>query len=392
MDNHGDQALSAALTGAITSDVTDPAQSAPPPLKINRLVDFSYFAEHEPRADVAVTELAPAALMPMPPPTFLAGDASHVLLDHIYGPVATDAVRCLTIDGGYVAPTGFGVAADIALFSETTMQPAHHVRHIVGALLGSDLPRRYIAGKLAPIYGPAHQTWGHWICDYLPRLHLLTQAGHDLADIRFVMPPDLKAFAADLLTRIGIGPGQIVTYAYGKEILHAGQVLLTTGFRTEDALAAGFEAATEFWQARMGFVRGIQPGRRKIFLSRAGASGERIVTNRQHLEAMAKNRGYEILHPETLSIDAQIDVYANAHSIIGEYGSALHNSVFAPRGVRICALRGTSRHPGFVQTSLCHAMGQKMGYVLGNSEHQNIEQRFRIEPSLFERALTWLEN
>lgn len=391
--------VGAAAEGGDGSDVPSAPQAmlarpalhtrAPVP-GISRLADLSAAGLFGTHPGVQRCDLQPAARHAAPVPHFLAGDADHALLEHIYAPRTTDALHCTRITDGYLAPTGVAVADGTAFFAESLMQPAHHVRRVIETLFRPDVPVRRIDGMLAVIYGPAHQTWGHWLCDYLPRLHVLVRCGYDLATLRFAVPPDLKPFAQALLARAGIGAGQLVRYAYGKEVLQAETLLRPGGFRSDDALASGFAAATAFWMGRMGFARPAARGARRIFLSRAGAAGERVVSNRSEIEALAAARGFDIIHPERMTLDDQLAAYADSAMIVGEYGSALHNAIFAGAGARVCALRGTSRHPGFVQTALCAAMGQQAGYVFGDTRTQTTEQRFRIEPPHFERALTWL--
>lgn len=359
--------------------------------RVTDIVDATYHALHGRDRAVSIAVLEHARHAAPPPPDFLAGEIDSALAEQMYGASVAEPVSCIAIEGGYVGPTCIAISGTTALFSELSMHPAHHVRRVVDGLLGPDLPVRHIAGKLALIYGPAHQTWGHWICDFLPRLHVLARAGHDLSTLRYVVPPDLKPFEAQLLQAVGIPPERLVRYAYGREILRADVVLVPSGFRTDDCLNAGFADATRAWINGLGIAMDNAQATEKLFISRAGAPGERVVINRSVIEALAKARGYRIVYPETVDVAAQLSLFASASVIIGEYGSALHNTVFAPAGAKICALRGTSRHPGFVQTSLCAALGQKIGYVFGDTRSQNVEQRFRIEPQFFERALTWLD-
>jgi capsular polysaccharide biosynthesis protein len=113
--------------------------------------------------------------------------------------------------------------------------------------------------------------------------------------------------------------------------------------------------------------------------------------NRQAIEKIAADRGYALVRPETLSMVDQINMFSRAESIVGEYGSALHGSLFAPSKTVVCALRATAHHPGFLQSGLCQAMGQKIGYVFGAAGWHDVEQEFSIPEDDFKTALTLVD-
>jgi capsular polysaccharide biosynthesis protein len=251
------------------------------------------------------------------------------------------------------------------------------------------LPRRHIDGALAVIYGPAYQTYGHWLADFLPRLWVLAAAGHAIERVAYVVPPDLPAFARDLLLAIGIAPARIIAHDYWHEHLTADLLLVPTGLRLGNRLSPSFGQATRFWIDRLRARTQVppSPAARRLFLSRGKMPGERVMLNRDAVEAIAVERGFVRVSPETLTIAEQAALFAGASMLAGEYGSALHGAVYAAPGAVTCALRGNARHPSFIQTGLGAALGQHTGYVLGDTPGQTVEQRFAIDLADFERAL-----
>jgi capsular polysaccharide biosynthesis protein len=257
----------------------------------------------------------------------------------------------------------------------------------------TSLKRRHIEGALAVIYGPSYQTYGHWLADFLPRLWVLATTGHALDSLAYVVPPDLPAFARDLLLAVGIDPARIITHDYWHEHLTADLLLVPTGLRFGNRLTPRFGEATRFW---IDLVRARtplppSPAGRRIFLSRSNTQRERVMLNREAVEAVAAERGFTPVSPETLTIHAQIALFTGATMLAGEYGSALHGAVYAPPGAVTCGLRGNSRHPSFIQSGLGAAMAQHTGYVLGDTPGQTVEQRFSIDLADFERALDIVE-
>ncbi|MGU3661031.1 glycosyltransferase family 61 protein [Methylobacterium fujisawaense] len=69
--------------------------------------------------------------------------------------------------------------------------------------------------------------------------------------------------------------------------------------------------------------------RRRIFLSRTRLpKDERSVSNARDIELIFREFGFDIIHPQELSIDEQIGLYAGATVLAGYSGSALHNCLF----------------------------------------------------------------
>ena len=321
----------------------------------------------------------------MRPPAFLLGPANATVLSEVFGQIDTPCVGCFAIADAFVAPTGIAIKDGVAFHAEAFLQPRHHVVTVCDRLNAENPPLRHISGKLAVIYGPAHETWGHWLTDFLPRLWVLQQAGHDLEDLQFLVPPDLRPFARTLLLLCGLREDQLVRYNYFSELVRADLLLMPTGLRAGNRLAPCFADATAFWTARV--RRDAATDRPRLYLSRAGAPQQRQMLNRDAVENVAREAGFEIVRPELLTIADQIRLFSGARMLAGEYGSALHNSVFAGPGAAVCGLRGTSRHPSFLQSGIATSLHQDAGYVFAATDGQDVDQRFKVDPALFRHAL-----
>ena len=334
--------------------------------------------------------VAPGATSHMRPPLFLFGPANAELLWQLFGQIDTPPVGCYDIGAAMVAPTGIAIKDGVALHDEHAfIQPRHHVVAVSDRMNAGALPVRHVDGTLAVIYGPAHETWGHWLVDFLPRLWVLHAAGHALEKLKFLMPPDVRGFARELLALCGMRPDQIVTYDYWREVIATDRLLMPTGLRAENRLAPCFDVATAFWTERARAACAAWPGAggATLFLSRGNAVQERRLVNRAAIERVALAQGLRVVQPEALTVAEQIGLFSSAGLICGEYGSGLHNAVFAAHGAVVCGLRGTSRHPSFVQSGIATALRQEVGYVFGGTEGQDVRQAFAVEPGLFERAL-----
>ena len=117
------------------------------------------------------------------------------------------------------------------------------------------------------------------------------------------------------------------------------------GISTTDARFCGTEAQRQFLRARIDALP-CPPGPRDIYISRVrlglrqpGLMFENLI------EAHLAHAGYHVIHPQRLSLRAQIAAYRAAHRIIGVDGSALHLVAMAARpGTRVAVL---GRRPFF---------------------------------------------
>ena len=75
--------------------------------------------------------------------------------------------------------------------------------------------------------------------------------------------------------------------------------------------------------------------RERIYLSRSRWENTR---NENDLEAALSAQGFRVVHPQDLSIEEQIEMISGASEIVGRWGSAMHNVVFANPGVKIVHL------------------------------------------------------
>jgi capsular polysaccharide biosynthesis protein len=348
-----------------------------------------YSDKGAPHPDFAL--VTPAASSLPRPPLFLLGPAPEAVLFDLAAQVETPAVGCYTIEDALVAPTGIAIKDGTAFHGEAFLHPRHLVVAISDRVNAEGLGTMPVAGTVAVLCGPAHETYGHWLVDFLPRLWVLHQAGHDLATLRYLVPADLRDFAFRLLRLCGIRDEQLIRYRHWQALLRVERLLLPTGLRLGDRLAPSFADATRFWLDRTpcGAAEGpARPGA-GVFLARRSGT-ERPLVNRARIEAIAAEHGLAVLRPEELGLAEQIASFRSAGLIVGEYGSALHNTVFSGPGAVVCALRGTARHPSLVQSGIATAMGQDLGYVFGQTEGIETQQAFCVAENSFKKALELL--
>ena len=350
------------------------------------------------RADHAISyrEFLPASRSALQPPAFIFGTLPAYLTPDLFSEHELGSVGCYRIRNGRVTSDGVVLRAGEAFWSAAWNHPDYLVRNLIdpaGNNRGA-LPVRRLAGQVAIIHGPGYMVFGHWLVDVLPRLYVLHCGGYDVGRLQFLLPADTPQFGFDFLRSIGIINIQIIRHHHNTELVEADEVLVPTILRLKSRLHPCFAEATKFWCDR--FCAGAAITRpvsaeRRIFISREHAASQRLVENRGQIQTMAQQAGYELLHPERLSLADQIQIFSQSARIVGEYGSGLHNCMFSPPGAQVCALRGTSHSPGFVQSSLAEVFGQHVGYVLAPTPEHSDDQRVTIDPGLFGRALDSLD-
>ncbi len=332
-------------------------QPVAPTLRIADLAGHAARME-EPLASFRLVEAAGRS--PAPPPAFLFGASGAAAARSIYGQIETPETGCYALADAAVGPTGVALRDGVAFCGARLNLPPEHVAAIAGRLNGANLPVRFVPGPLVPLFGPAEESYGQLVIDYLPRLWLLEQAGHALAGLRFLVPATLPPRVEDVLAWLGFAPEQVVRYAHWEEVIRTDLLLLPTVLRQGERLSAGFGAAARFWveRARAGLGLGAPELKDRLYVQGGGGPG-----NAEVLEAEAVSAGFRVVAPAAMDLAERLAVFGRASHIVGPYGVALHDSVLAAPGAAVCAWRGVGHEPGFLQTGLCAALGQSVGYV-----------------------------
>jgi capsular polysaccharide biosynthesis protein len=136
--------------------------------------------------------------------------------------------------------------------------------------------------------------------------------------------------------------------------------------------------AVEVWDRVASSFQGRHAPSR-VFLSRTGhnerrraeghRSGERTSAAWDRgLDRIFEKRGFAAIRPEELSIDDQLGLIANADTVAGASGSALHLSAFAPSSARVLEIgdqRSVAR-PVASQLVIDAARGHRHAFVRGD--------------------------
>jgi capsular polysaccharide biosynthesis protein len=345
---------------------------------------------------VSYEEFAGPLCTPPRPPCFVLGTLPGYLAPDLFGQTEIGGVGCYRLREAQLTFDAIILQRGAALCSLALNHPRNHVQAVMSAQAAgwAGLPVRRIAGQAAILHGPGFDIFGHWLIDFLPRLYGVHLAGLDIETIPFILPHATPAFARCMLKQIGIPDQNLIWHDQLGERIEADELVVPTLFRHRSRFHPFFGAATQFWRNRVSrtadMVKTGLPTRR-IFVSRSRVSSARHLRDRATIEARAAAAGYDIVCPETLSLSQQISLFGSATHIMGEYGSGLHGSIFAPPGTVMCAMRGTSHHPGFAQSGLAERFDHTIGYVFGETPEHAGDHSFSIDQAAFENALSLTE-
>jgi hypothetical protein len=344
-----------------------------------------------------------------PPPDLLVGQVTPTLLRVYHEQTTVLGASLYELPGAEVTEEGVilldGVLQYAAQLNIFPVNFEGHFRAIAARL--PDLRRVDVEAPVVLLTGMGHQMYGHWLVDFLPKLFLLDRAGHDITRLSYLLPADTPDFARVWLGLLGIGEDRLVVYDRTRDRVACRRLLVPTALRFVSRASPLMRQARRFlleraapgprrqrrWQAPWTLGRRREkPGTEKLLISRsdnADTHNRRTLAERALFEETALARGFTRVRPERLSVPEQIALFRSAGTIIGEYGSGLHGSLFAPPGTTVVALRDNGLELGFLQSSIDHALGHASGYVIGSE--RSGEGFFSVAPQDIDFLFDWLD-
>ena len=186
-----------------------------------------------------------------------------------------------------------------------------------------------VEGDAVLISSAEPSNFGSWIFRILPKISTARLMG--LSSAKFVVWCP-HAWQRELLHLAGIEDAQIVALdfsrAYRFKKLHVPSLRNREGYL--DLATLNFY---DDLLARQGIARG---GSRQFYVSRrevgARSAGTRVFMDEAEFEDGLRAQGFEIIHPEKMSILEQITTFASCRMVIGASGSGLFNAVYMTPG------------------------------------------------------------
>lgn len=232
-------------------------------------------------------------------------------------------------------------------------------------------------------------TYGHWLLEALPKVFLVAsflRKHPQFSSVPIVLPKPV--FPSMMEAVAAISPSSpIIQYIPDEERVVAATTYLPAVSRNYFYNASVIRSMT-------GFSKLFPRTESKILLGRRVASKVRYLENFDEIRQIAEARRYETFFPEDHSFIDQVRVFAGARCIVGEFGSALHNSIFARPGTPVLALNWVNE----VQSRIARLKGLPTGYLLPEhglpvlyDRQETAARRYRISESAFARRLDDIE-
>lgn len=227
-------------------------------------------------------------------------------------------------------------------------------------------PVKRLEGRVAVLSGLSGHVYYHWMMDVLPRFGLLQKAGWTWEDIDwFVVNSIQRPFQRETLERIGV-PKDKILESDRHSHLQADELIVPSFPGPLDW--PPMESIDFLRSLFLQDSRGELPSRQQsaspyLYISRAKAGYRRLLNEPQLLDALEK-LGFVAVHLETLSVQQQAHLFANAKIVVAPHGAGLTNTIFCEPGTHIVELTS----PRYIRTDywiVSHRAGLNHYYIKG---------------------------
>ncbi|ELA00670.1 capsular polysaccharide biosynthesis protein-like protein, partial [Cupriavidus sp. HMR-1] len=257
------------------------------------------------------------------------------------------------------------------------------------------------------MFGVQSRNFGHWGCEYLPRL-LAYDSLPELREFPIIVDsgmPKTHLESLSLLNEFGrevitLEPEQVVTF---------GQLAMAPvptyfpldgvgGYSYDavwprDVLRAMKEMVLKAVERRLGV-----PARRgrRLFISRH-AFASRQMLNEAEVRSMLTDHGFETIYPEEMSFIEQVDTFRSASMVVGSCSSALSNTLYCPDRTPVIGL--IHDEPSFNfrgYSSYSDAGGASILFVQspvapGQHAVHAFHRSYSVDTAVLRAALIWAE-
>jgi hypothetical protein len=348
-------------------------------------------------------------------------DASHVASASPLKPYLCRLERTTLVE----PRQGFAIA-DYGLLVETSVSNAYAARDpFMRGLLSLPSPAKYFKARVLRRYRSDLEAvitlatawplnYFHFHRDFLPKILLLEEANIDPA-LPVIVPDGLldqpffrEAMQSTRLSRWNfISPrGQFIK-SESIVFCSANQfIVMDRSISSEPELLRRAAAGTKYLEspaeilALLDLDDGRPPAKaeRRIFLTRLGSRG-RALTNYEAIEPLLRERNFETVDTDGMSLREQAQLFRECRYVIGIHGAGLINIIHAhDHELSLLELRQPGEEDLVTDFALmCHSYGFEHREIFGTSEPlpggslpsgpRNRHGSFRIDVALFRAAI-----
>lgn len=248
-----------------------------------------------------------------------------------------------------------------------------------------------VADPVLILPSEAHLVYGHWLLDILPRAWLYTTAfGERVPDLKLVLPSDTPEFGRVFLENYFEMPrsATILHDVHNQDLLLK-QAVVPSLLHVDHAFHPIFNVFLSHLLAHAAPRQSDARTNEWIYVSRhkfrdATTSYRRSIKNEEAVMTLVQEMGFRVVCPEDLSWPEQIAMFARAKIVIGESGSALHNTIFGDFGTVVLCIRPVNQ----VQASISAARRQQLLFFYPDEEEvTELGVQFTLDLARLSRAI-----
>lgn len=256
---------------------------------------------------------------------------------------------------------------DGSVFVDDRVQP----RGMNDLIAPDTMPQHWIRGLLAPdaeivdVAGPVgvalhpHTVWGHFLLENLARVHLLAKLRTLGRPLPIAVPIDAPVWVREFVA-LYFSAGETLSYNAAFQRVRAPSFVLPGMMMSHYHFHPEMNAMVRELLDRVVGTAPLPLDRpRLLYLSRSRNIGFHAIANEHEVEATMTSLGFTVVHPQDMSLRAQLALYAGAEGIVAPYSSVAHNALFAPMGTPVMCFGWMNR----CQSGIATLRGQPLAYV-----------------------------
>jgi len=197
------------------------------------------------------------------------------------------------------------------------------------------------------LQGSSGENYFHFMFDILPKLWLV-KSKIKFEDIDYFLLNKKIDWQIKILEMIGISSNKILSAKQYRHIEAARIISVTHPWYLEGYIQEQVSNIPVWivYELRTHFLnKNISKKNLKIFIDRSDSKFKHCkIMNSNELISFLKKRNFQIVKPENLSLNEQIDIFNNAKIIAGGHGAALTNIIFCEKKTNIIEFI-PSNHP-----------------------------------------------
>jgi capsular polysaccharide biosynthesis protein len=206
----------------------------------------------------------------------------------------------------------------------------------------------------------------------LPMIWLYKRSRYFNPEAKFLVSAITPNWVFSVIDAIfGIKEDRFIRFSEANSVVYCRKIIVPSLMRASPYISSDYNFFTDDVVRICSRIVDLSVSEQKrIYISRGGiaptASIKRYLVGEEQVEKCVKDRGFAIVRPELMSWPQQVCMFARAETVMGEFGSGLHNTVFSPRSTLNIVLSNSMM--SWTQSAIAAMRGQPLQYIKPTSE------------------------